>query len=220
MKRNRLIIMGEQEHVITHSSIEELQDKLDMLPKYIRDCFNMSKMLGAANANPMAGGYASSFVVQNNDTAFNTAAKVVAIYNGLSAAALVRTVEYTVLPRYMITWGSGILGAINNQGYLYMGVFKAGSSIGVNTQLLKVESADRQRQQTVRQFNDTECNLGVNTSYATMTPTNNQAQMIALPQTTVIAAPYSRLAVDSIGVVVATNSDSYFQKFPITVKSA
>jgi hypothetical protein len=100
-----------------------------------------------------------------------------------------------------------------------MGVFKAGASIGVNLQNLKVESYDRQRQVTVRSFNDSEANLGVNTSYATMTPSNNQTQMIALPQTTVIAAPYSRLAIDSMGIVVANNNDSYFHKIPVTVKS-
>jgi hypothetical protein len=166
------------------------------------------------------GGYASSKVVQDGDTAYNTAAKVYAVYNALSAGATVRTWEYSILPRYLVVFGSGLYGTINNQGYLYMGVFKAGASIGVNLQNLKVESYDRQRQVTVRSFNDSEANLGVNTSYATMTPTNNQTQMIALPQTTVIAAPYSRLAIDSMGIVVASNNDSYFHKIPVTVKSS
>jgi hypothetical protein len=53
-----------------------------------------------------------------------------------------------------------------------------------------------------------------------MTPTNNQTKMKALPQTRVIAAPYSRLVIDSLGIVVAANNDSYFHTLPMTVKSS
>jgi hypothetical protein len=195
-------------------------DKLADLPKDLLKILRLRFPLGAQVSDPMAGGYASSKVVQDGDTLFNTAAKVFAFYNALAAGVTVRTWEYSILPRYLVTWGSGLYGTINNQGYLYMGVFKAGASIGINLQNLKVESYDRMRQVTVRSFNDTEANLGVNTSYATMTPSNNQSQMIALPQTKVLAAPYSRLVVDSMGIVVAANNDSYFHKFPITVKSS
>ena len=221
MKRN-LIIMGGNQHNISYESNEELFDKIfsHNIPKEIRECFNMSKPLGAAAVDPMAGGYSSSVVALNGDTAFNTVAKIFAFYNALAAGATLRTWEYTVLPRFLVTWGSGILGAINNQGYLSIGAFKAGSSVSINQQTLKVESYDRMRQVPVRSFNDSEANLGVNTSYATMTPTNNQTKMIALPRTSVIAAPYSRLAIDTLGVVVAANNDSYFHTIPITIKSS
>jgi hypothetical protein len=212
--------MSEDQFDITYKSYEEMGDKLADLPKRVRQMLNFSKPLGAANANPMSGGYASSKVVTDGDTAYNTAAKVYALYNALSAGATLRTWEFSVLPRYLIVWGSGLYGTINNQGYLTLGVFKAGTSVGVNQIALKVESYDKQRQVTVRSFSDAECNLGVNTSYATMTPTNNQTQMLALPQTTVIAAPYSRLAVDSTGVTVAADNDSYFHRFPVTIKSS
>jgi hypothetical protein len=217
---NRLIIMGGNEHVLDYDSHDELWDKISSLPKEIKEAINMSMPLGAANADPMAGGYASTKVVQDGDTAYNTAAKVFAIYNAAVAGSLMRTWEYTVLPRYLVVWGSGILGAINNQGYLSMGCFKAGTSLTVNTQQLKVESYDRMRQVTVRSFNDTEANLQVYTTYATMTPSNNQAKMLALPRTTVIAAPYSRLAVDTMPITVAANNDSYWHQFPVTVKSS
>ena len=218
--KNKLIIMGGEQHDILYGCHDELWDMIAGLPKEIKEAINMCRPLGADNSDPMAGGYSSSKVVQDGDTAFNTAAKVYAFYNALTAGATIRTWEMSVLPRYLVVRGSGLYGTINNQGYLYMGVFKAGTSIGINVQNLKVESYDRQRQVTVRSFNDAEANLGVNTSYATMTPTNNQTQMLALPKTIVIAAPYSRLAVDSQGIVVAANNDSYFHKFPITIKSS
>ena len=216
----KLTIMSEDQFDITYKSHEEMWDKLADLPKDLRKLLNLSFPLGAATANPMAGGYASSKVVTDGDTAYNTAAKVFAFYNALTAGGTLRTWEMSVLPRYLVVWGSGLYGTINNQGYAIMGVFKAGTSIGVNLQSLKVESYDRQRQVTVRTFNDAETNLGVNTSYATMQPTNNQTLMLALPQTTVIAAPYSRLAIDSTGITVAANNDSYFHRFPVTVKSS
>ena len=216
---NKLIIMSEGQTDITYKTHEEMWDKLAELPKDLKKLLGLRFPLGAASGNPMDGGYASTKVVQDGDTAYNTAAKVYALYNALSAGLTLRTWEYSVLPRYMVVWGSGLYGTINNQGYLYMGAFKAGTSIAVNLQSLKVESYDRQRQVTVRAFNDAECNLGVNTSYATMTPSNNQTGMLALPQTTVIAAPYSRLVVDTQGIVVAANNDSYFQRFPVTIKS-
>jgi hypothetical protein len=211
--------MSEDRFDITYKSHEEMWDKLSDLPRDLKKILRLRFPLGAQSGNPMDGGYASSKVVQDGDAAYNAASKVYAFYNALSAGATIRTWEYSILPRYLVVFGSGLYGTINNQGYLYMGVFKAGASIGVNLQNLKVESYDRQRQVTVRSFNDSEANLGVNTSYATMTPSNNQTQMIALPQTTVIAAPYSRLAIDSMGIVVANNNDSYFHKIPVTVKS-
>ena len=90
MKKNRLTLMTLDQFDIDYASSEELWDGIADLPKEIRKLINMSMPLGAANANPMAGGYSGSKVVQDGDTSFNTAAKVYAFYNGLAAAATVR----------------------------------------------------------------------------------------------------------------------------------
>jgi hypothetical protein len=220
VSKQKLVIVGESLHEIHYNTNEELWDKIAGLTPDVRKLIVSPNSLGAAQSDPMIGGYSDSRVVQDGDTAYNTAAKVYGVFNALSAGSTVRVWEHSVLPRYMLTWGSGILGAINNQGYLYFMCLKAGTAFAVNKISLKVESYDRQRQVTVRAFNDSEAHLGDYTTAITARPSNNQAGMLALPRTTVIAGAYSRLAIDAQGIVVAANNDTFEMRMPVTVKSA
>ena len=169
--------------------------------------------------NPMQGGYDTTLVPLMGDTNFNTVAKIYALAQ-VAAGITARIFEFTVPARYLYCWGWGILNAVNNQGYLTLGIFKAGTGIQTNRITLAVESYDRHNFQPVKEFVDIQANLGVNTSYATMTGTQNNNGMLALPMSTVIALPWSRLAINAYVIVAQANLDSVFFSIPITAKSS
>lgn len=172
----------------------------------------------APAVSPMAGGYAAQVKPQNGDAAFDTSAELDDIAD-IAAGASVRYWEKTIPPRYMYVWGSGMKGLINNQGYLYFWILDTGTDIQLDEVRLGVESYDKRRYEPVFSFQDDATNLGVNTNAATMTPTNNQTKMLALPETTVIALPYSRLVIDITCLVAATDPDLVDFSIPVTVKS-
>lgn len=216
----RLIIVGENTHILEHSSHDELWDKIAGLPKYIRDLFKMSQPLGAQNSNPMDGGYESSLTIENGDAAFDTAGEVFAAVQ-VAAGVTARIWEMSVPPRYLYTWGSGLYGAINNQGYARLCIMDAGTAFQVGTAQLIVESYDRYTKKVVKAFLDSLAHLADKTSVATAYATNNQVGMVAIPQTTVIAAPYSRLAVDyKVITNVGAGLDTAEFRLPVTIKSS
>jgi hypothetical protein len=216
----RLLILSERTHELLYSSRDELFDKIAGLPKELRDLINMSKSLGAQNSDPMAGGYESSLVIENGDAAFDTAAEVYAAVQ-VAAGVTARIWEMTVPPRYLYVWGSGIYGAMNNQGYARLCIMDVSTAFQVGTVGLVVESYDRYNKKVVKAFVDSLSHLADKTSVATAYATNNQVGMVAIPKTTVIAAPYSRLAVDyKVITNVGGGLDTADFRLPVTVKSS
>jgi len=213
-----LLIIGEDEKLLSYRTNEELNDKIQMLPRDLRRLFGVSKSLGASSS-AMAGGYESSVVIANGDTAFDTAAEVYAAVQ-VAAGGTARCWELTVPARTMYVWGSGLYGAINNQGYARFCIMDTGTAFQVGTVMLKVERSDRLVQRTVKAFTDSLAHLADVTSVATAYATNNQVGMVAIPQTTVIAAPYSRLAIDyKVITNVGAGLDAAEFRFPVTIKT-
>lgn len=216
----QLIIMGETEHKLMYGCHDELFDLIAGLPKDLRRLINRSKSLGAQSANPMDGGYEASLVIANGDAAYDTAAEVYAAVQ-VAAGNTARIWEKTVEPRFLYTWGFGVYGVINNQGYARFCIMDAGTAFQVGMVMLGVESYDRFRKRVVKTWVDSASHLADVTSVATAYATNNQVGMVAVPQTTVIAAPYSRLVVDyKVITNVGAGLDTAEFRLPCTIKSS
>jgi hypothetical protein len=171
-----------------------------------------------AKQSVMAGGYATSVQVTDGDTAFNTAAKVYALAQ-VAAGVTARIWEHSIPPRYFKVWGSGTYGAINNQGYLWLAMLKAGTGFQSNRIALGVETYDRHNKVVVDEFQDADVHLATATSLATATPSNNQTNMRSLPQTTIVAGPYSRLYIDTTVLAAQAGMDALGFSIPVTAKS-
>ncbi len=211
----KLIFVGETVDPISYSSNEELNDKISDKKLEI-----YRKSVGA-DTSVMAGAYESSVSIPNGDSSpvvFNTVAGVVAAAQ-VAAGVTARIWEFTVPVRYFYVWGSGLYGAINNQGYLYFLLAKAATGFQSGKVTLSVETYDRHRKVTVRDFQDANSHMADFTSLTTATPTNNQARMIALPQTKVIAQPYSRLVIDYQVLTAQALLDTAAFSIPVTIKS-
>lgn len=220
----KIILVGKDVKTIEYGGKKDLLRLMAkaglLLP--ITPILGIGGLFGARQAvrqNPMQGGYESQVRVQNGDAAFATSALLDDIAD-IAAGVTVRYWEMSIPPRYMYVWGSGVFGNINNQGYGYFWILDTGTDIQLDRVSLGVESYDRHNRIVVKEFQDDQTNLGVNTSAATMTPTNNQTKMLAIPQTTVIAMPYSRLVIDITCIVAATDPDLVDFSFPVTVKSS
>lgn len=212
-----LVLVGETLNRIRFNSIEELRDLVRSLPKDQRGgLFGNSQK---AAVNPMAGGYESYVNILMGDAAFDTEAEVVAL--ATAAAGLTRRIwEFTVPARFMYTWGSGAYGLINNQGYFWFVTLDIATGFQVNRVQFGVESNDRHKYAPVKEFIDTASHLADFTTLATATPTNNQTGMLALPQTTVIAMPWSRLAITVTVIAAQAGLDHAGFNIPVTVKSS
>jgi hypothetical protein len=215
-----LIIVGEDVSKLTFNSFEELNDKIESLPLAARRHLPKSKSLGAASSI-MAGAYESAVAIQNGDSTpvvYNTMAGVIAAAQ-VAAGVTARIWEMTVPIRYFYAWGSGAYAQINNQGYMFFFLMKAGTGFHSGKLMLSVETYDRHRKVPVRETLDAVTHLADFTSQATATPTNNQARMLALPQTTVIAQPFSRLVLDYTVLAATAGLDQGNFSIPVTVKS-
>lgn len=224
----RIVIMGEGCSVIYAHSLEEaldlafsvVEDK-NLIDRPLRGILgNLFQRQAARPQNPMQGAYESHVSIPDGDAAFDSMAEVVALAS-VAAGVTARIWEHSVPPRYMKVWGSGTYGAINNQGYGFFVIHDVGGAVPVQNDLvsLLVESYDKHRIEVVKEFNDGATHLTDSTSLVTLTPSNNQTNMLALPMTTIIAGPYSRLAINIKVIVAATAPDSAGFRFPVSVKS-
>lgn len=225
MKKS-ILFVGETSTLVKYGSKEELLDLFRMMPRQERGAFNLGSLFGnkGGSVNAMAGGYGSSVLIPSGDSTpvvYNTAAGV---YGAAQVAAGVdaRIWEMTVPARTMISWGSGPAGVINNQGYLSFLLMKAGTGFHLGLVRLIVESADRNRKNTIDSFNDSvgQTHLSDSTSLATARPTNNQTAMRALPaHTEVIAGWASRLAINYQVVTAQAGLDTADFVIPIVKKT-
>ncbi len=229
---NKVYLVGETIMAIqlAGKTLQDLEAEVKRLPRSMRDvdifgflrpqigAFTLGTLGARVAPDPMAGGYDGHVEVEDGDADFDTSAELDDIAD-IAAGASVRLWEMTMGVREMRSWGSGVKGLVNNQGYVTAGIFDTGTDIQQDRWRLAVESWDRSRKVTVDSFNDTETNLQVATSVATMRSTNNQTKMRALPRTKAIAMPNSRLVIDIDCLVAATDPDAVFFGIPCTVKT-
>ena len=226
-----IMLIGESEHIIRATCIDEalqLAHDSHILADHGGNERPLRGILGglfnrpSAPANPMEGGQEAALVIQNGDAApivYNTEAGVVAIAAAMIAGVTARLWEMTVGARQYFVWGAGAFGNINNQGYIKFVLLDIAAGFQRDIIRLLVESADRNKRRTVKEFSDDLTHLADFTTLATATPINNQAGMLALPQTKVIALPFSRLAVEATCLVAPAATDHGYFSLPATRKT-
>jgi hypothetical protein len=231
-----LVIVGRGEEHILYNSENELyralkksreEIRLDAIIENFRGregqrgALNLGGIFGSRSSSaPANPGYPSMLVLEQGDTAFNTAAKVVAITNAMSNGGTARIWEFSVPPRYQYAWGRGVKGLSDAQGYWWFALLEKTVGFIVGTVTLGVESYNRFTKKVAESKIDTMLHSTTNTT-AALAALIDKRQMQELPETVYLAAPYSRLYIDYTMIVQDTDSDADDCAFniPVTVYS-
>lgn len=163
-------------------------------------------------------GYPSTLTVEQGDAGFNTEADVAALATVI-AGVTARIYEHSIPPRYSKVWGSGAYGVQSNQGYWWFFIIDDGVDFQTDIVTLAVESYDRHTFIPVEEKSDNILHAIDNTDPGTATPVSIFEGMSALPQTAVIAAPYSRLVINVRVLVASAGPAECRFSIPVTVAS-
>lgn len=130
--------------------------------------------------------FATSFVVTDGDTPFNTSTKVSAIIEANTAnLSFTKIWERTIPAQQIVGWGSGLASQQRNQGFMHFFALDIATGFEDGQLRLLVANSSEMRARTVLEVNTQRLHTTDPTTAITATPTDINT-MLALP---VLAAP-------------------------------
>jgi len=174
---------------------------------------------GKAQNTPARQGYYSAMVIESGDTAYNTAAKIIALAPAVGVK--MRIWEYTVPAQQAITWGFGSPLTPDNQGYIWFCIGLAATGFDNGTVLLGHENHSRHTLIPVDEFNDGATHTSDFTTLVTARDRNKRT-MRALPeggakgQQTPLVGQDSRLTIDYTAITLVAEDIAGFD-IPVTI---
>jgi hypothetical protein len=132
--------------------------------------------VGTATQRP----FKSHLVIADGDTAYDTAAEVIAL-KGTVGAGYFKIWQKTIAAQEAIRWGFGSPVYPHNQGYMWFVLVDSGTGFDEGMVRLKQANARETKVFTVAELDDTRLHGATNTSVAAARPTNIN-EMIALPE--------------------------------------
>jgi hypothetical protein len=170
---------------------------------------------GGQQSAPARRGYFKSMVIEAGDTAYNTAAKIIALAPAVGVK--MRIWEFTVPAQMEVSWGFGSPAFPDNQGYIWFAAGLAGTGFDVGTVMLSHENHSRHNTIPIDEFVDSSTHTSTNTSLATARSLDKK-QLRALPEA--VGAPTvmqdSRLVIDYTAITLVAE-DIWGFDIPCTV---
>ena len=170
---------------------------------------------GGAQQAPAKAGYFTSMTIEKGDTAYNTAAKIIALAPAVGVK--MRIWEYTVPAQQAVAWGYGNPLAPANQGYIWFCIGLAATGFDNGTVLLGHENHSRHAFVPVDEFNDGLTHTSDATTLVTARDRNKET-LKPLPERTdlPVVGQDSRLTIDYTAIVLVAEDMAGFD-IPATV---
>lgn len=174
---------------------------------------------GNAKSAPARSGYRSEMVIESGDTAYNTAAKIIALLPAVGVK--LRIWEYTVPAQSGYTWGFGNPNEPENEGFIFFVIGLAGTGVDIGTVLLGHENHSRRNIVPIDEFNDSTTHTATSTTLATLRTTDRRL-LRALPEggsmgaNAPIVGQDSRLTIDYTAITLVAEDIAGFT-IPVTV---